>query len=69
MTLGSCPEHGNYLVSVKLRSSEEEDWIANRILYAADESMTAYYKAKSIQTRRRSRQRRKSRRAKESPSE
>ena len=69
MTLGSCPEHGNYLVRVKLRSSEEEDWIANRILYAADESMTAYYKAKSIQTRRRSRQRRKSRRAKESPSE
>ncbi len=65
MTLASCGEHGNYLVRVKLRSGEDEEWTANRIIYAADESMTAYYKAKSLQSRRRSRHRKKSRRAKE----
>ena len=61
MTLGECPEHGKYLIRVKLRYSEEEEWCANRILYTADEGMEAYYKAKSNQTRRRSRQRRKKR--------
>ena len=69
MTLAECQEHGNYLIRVKLRSTEEENWVANRILYAADESMTAYYKAKSIQKRRHSRQRRKNRRAKEKTAE
>ena len=69
MTLGSCEEHGNYLIRVKLRSTETEDWAANRILYAADESMAAYYKAKSLQTRRRSRRRKKARRAKENAGE
>ena len=62
MTLGECPEHGKYLVRVKLRSTEEDGWCANRILYTADEGMEAYYKAKSNQTRRRSRQRKKKRR-------
>ena len=69
MTLGECAEHGKYLVRVKLRNTEEEDWTANRILYAADESMTAYYKAKSIQTRRRNRHRKRNRRTKESNAE
>ena len=69
MSLASCAEHGDYLVRLKLRSSEEEDWIANRILYAADEHMVAYYKAKSLQSRRRSRQRRKNKRAKEKDAE
>ena len=69
MSLASCAEHGDYLVRLKLRSSEEEDWIANRILYAADEHMVAYYKAKSLQSHRRSRQRRKNKRAKEKDAE
>ncbi len=59
MTLGECAEHGKYLVRVKLRFTEEEDWCANRILYAADEEMAAYYKTKSTQTRRRGRRRKK----------
>ena len=58
-TLGECAEHGKYLVRVKLRFTEEEDWCANRILYAADEEMAAYYKTKSTQTRRRGRRRKK----------
>ncbi len=69
MTLGACEEHGSYLIRVKLRCSEEDDWVANRILYAADEGMVAFYKAKSIQTRRRSRRRKKNKIAKESVSE
>ena len=69
MTLGECEEHGKYLIRLKFRSTEDEDWCANRILYAADEGMAAFYKAKSMQTRRRSRQRRKNRRAKEKTAE
>jgi hypothetical protein len=63
MNLGECPEHGKYLIRVKLRFTEEEVWSANRILYTADEGMEAYYKAKSKQPRRRSRSRRKKRSA------
>ncbi len=69
MTLGTCEEHGDYLIRVKLRCSEEGEWIANRILYAADESMAAYYRTKSLQTRRRSRQRRKKGKSKEQATE
>ena len=65
MNLGECPEHGKYLIRVKLRCAEDELWSANRILYTADEGMEAYYKAKGKQTRRRSRQRRKKRSARE----
>ncbi len=65
MNLGECPEHGKYLIRVKLRCAEDELWSANRILYTADEGMEAYYKAKSKQTRRRSRQRRKKRSVRE----
>ena len=69
MTLGECAEHGSYLIRVKLRSTEEGEWVANRILYAADEQMVAHYKAKSLQSRRRSRSRRKKHRAKETVTE
>ena len=53
MTLAACPEHGKYLARLKFRKAEDETWTVNRILYAADESMEAYYKAKSTQKRRR----------------
>ena len=69
MTLGACAEHGDYLVRVKFRSSEEGEWVANRILYAADESMAAYYRTKSLQSRRRSRHRRKKGRTSEENTE
>jgi len=61
MTIASCPEHGSYLIRVKLRLAEDETWSANRILYEADESMIEYYDTKAAQCRKRSRRRRKSR--------
>ena len=57
MTLGSCAEHGNFLVRVKLKFTDEETWSANRILYEADEGMVAFYKTKSVQRRKRTRRR------------
>ena len=60
MTIASCPEHGNFLVRVKLRLTEEEVWTANRILYEADDGMLEHYKTKSVQCRKRSRHRKKS---------
>ena len=59
MTIASCPEHGNFLARVKLRFTEDEVWAANRILYEADEGMVEFYKAKSVQCRKRSHRRRK----------
>ena len=58
MNLGACPEHGGYLVRVKLRQAEDETWTANRILYAADEELSEFYEKKSVQCRKRSRRRR-----------
>ncbi len=55
MNLGACPEHGQYLVRIKLRRAEDESWSANRMIYEADEAAQTYYKTKSTQTRRRSR--------------
>lgn len=59
MTLASCPEHGNYLVRVKLKFTEEETWSVNRILYEADQGMLDFYKSKSNQRRKRTRRRKK----------
>ena len=55
MSLGACPEHGQYLVRIKLRRTEDESWSANRMIYEADEAAQTYYKTKSTQSRRRSR--------------
>ncbi len=57
MTLASCPEHGDFLIRVKLKYTDEETWSANRILYAADEGMVSFYKTKSTQRRKRTRRR------------
>ena len=59
MTLGSCAEHGKYLLRLKFRKTETESWSVNRILYKADEEMERYYREKSTQSRRRGRSRRK----------
>ncbi len=55
MALGSCAEHGKYLVRLKFKKTENETWSANKILYRADEEMEKYYREKSTQTRRRGR--------------
>jgi len=56
MNLCTCPEHGNYLVRLKFRKNKEENtWLANKLVYEADEELLAYYKGKSSQSRRRGR--------------
>ena len=57
MTLGSCEEHGDYLIRVKLKYTDEETWTLNRILYEADADMAKFYQTKSVQRRKRSRRR------------
>lgn len=59
MTLAKCLEHGEFLVRVKLKRTEEETWTVNRILYQADERMAEFYRAKCSQRRKRPRRRRK----------
>ncbi len=56
MNLYACPEHGSFLVRAKFRKNRDDgSWTANKLVYEADEEMLNYYKAKSTQTRRRSR--------------
>lgn len=56
MNIYSCPEHGQYLVRTKFRKcSEDNSWLANKLVYQADEAMIDFYKAKSTQSRRRGR--------------
>lgn len=52
MTLAICPEHGSFLVRLKLRCSEDETWNANRIIYKADADKEKYYRIKSSSSRR-----------------
>jgi len=56
MNIFSCAEHGNFLVRAKFRKNKEDStWLANRLVYEADEDMIGFYKAKASQSRRRSR--------------
>ena len=56
MNLYSCAEHGSFLVRAKFRKSKEDGaWLANRLVYEADEDMLGFYKSKASQSRRRSR--------------
>jgi len=60
MSLGSCEEHGKYLIRLKFRKTDDETWSVNRILYRADEEMEKFYRDKSTQSRRRGRGHRRS---------
>ena len=55
MTLARCPEHGAFLIRVRLRHEENDSWHANRLIYRADEAMEAYFLAKQKNPRRRHR--------------
>lgn len=55
MTLASCEEHGKFLVRLKFRKAENEEWAVNRIVYRADEDMEKFYRDKATQSRRRGR--------------
>lgn len=58
MTLIQCPEHGAFLVRVRIRHEENDTWHANRLIYRADENMQAYFKNKQKNPRRRRRKKR-----------
>ena len=56
MNIYSCPEHGDYLVRVKFRKCNDDNtWLANKLVYEADEDMLSFYRTKATQARRRSR--------------
>ena len=57
MALASCEEHGKFLVRLKFRKAENEQWAVNRILYRADEEKEKFYRDKAAQSRRRGRSR------------
>lgn len=56
MNIYTCQEHGAYLVRAKFRKCKEDNtWLANKLVYEADEAMLDFYKAKATQARRRGR--------------
>ena len=56
MNLFACPEHGSYLVRARFRKNlDYNTWVANKLIYEADEAMQDYYKTKAAQSRRRGR--------------
>lgn len=58
MSIASCREHGKYLVRLKFRLENDRTWTANRIVYAADSKMEAFYKSKASRSRRHGRHKR-----------
>lgn len=56
MNIYTCPEHGAFLVRAKFRKCKEDNtWLANKLVYEADEAMQDFYKSKATQARRRGR--------------
>ena len=56
MNIYTCQEHGAYLVRAKFRKCKEDNtWLANKLVYEADEAMQDFYKTKATQARRRGR--------------
>ncbi len=56
MNLFACPEHGSFLVRVRFRKDlDYNSWVANRLVYEADETMQDFYRDKAAQSRRRRR--------------
>jgi len=55
MNLFQCLEHGKFLTRLKFKRSESGLWVANRLIYVADEEMDSFYRSKAAQSRRRGR--------------
>ena len=55
MSLAQCEEHGAYLCRIRLRHEEDGTWIANRLLYQADQEMVDSFRARQAKPRRRRR--------------
>lgn len=67
MNIYSCEDDGSFLVRAKFRKQlDDNTWVANRIVYKADDEAIEFYRSKAAQSRRRGRghTRRKSRPAK-----
>ena len=59
MSLATCDEHGSFLCRIRLRRDEDGSWLANRLLYQADEDMVASFQERQAHPRRRRRSRKK----------
>ncbi len=59
MSLAKCDEHGSYLCRIRLRKRDDGTWIANRLLYEADEEMVKSFHDRNDRARRRRRRSRK----------
>lgn len=57
MSVAECPEHGVYLIRLKLRHSQDDCWSANRLVYKADKDMQELYRSKALQSRKRKKRR------------
>ncbi|MCR4668330.1 MAG: exonuclease domain-containing protein [Clostridia bacterium] len=56
MNLFTCPEHGSFLVRIRLKKDPDNElWTANRLVYEADGEMQDFYRNKVSQARRRGR--------------
>jgi len=55
MALGTCAEHGDFLIRLHVRELPGGGWSPSRIIYKATEDMVAFYNKKSRQPRHRSR--------------
>lgn len=52
MTIAKCPEHGSFLIRIRLRHCDDDSWVANRLVYRANSKMEEFYKTKAAQNRR-----------------
>lgn len=59
MALASCPEHGDYLLRIRVRHDDAGHWYANHLLYQADETMVSNFKERQAHPKRRRRKRKK----------
>ena len=56
MNIFTCEEHGPFLVRARFRKNTDTNtWVANKLVYEADEAMQDFYKTKATQSRRRGR--------------
>lgn len=59
MGLGTCEEHGEFLLRFRMRHDEDGTWHANHLIYEADEAMVQSFREKQATPRRRRRRSRK----------
>lgn len=53
MNLFACEDDGAFLVRARFRKNQDDNtWTANKLVYQAEDSMIDFYRAKSVQSRR-----------------